>query len=130
MNKIEATQKGYVFTGAYSHNKEEMKERAKAERAKGNKACVVEVPSSKYSRGYRGMGYSVYYIESEANKAAREAKTRAIKIHQLQNELQKARAEVVRINALLKELKADNEGTAINEDEAITVEEAYAESTL
>jgi len=31
MNEVQARKAGYVFTGAYSHNKEEMKERAKVE---------------------------------------------------------------------------------------------------
>ncbi len=82
MNEKQAVQKGYVFTGAYSHDKEEMKARAAAERAKGNKACVMDVPASPLSRGSRGMGYSVYFIESEANKQAQEAKQRAIKVKQ------------------------------------------------
>lgn len=68
MTEREAVKKGYSFTGAYSHDKEEMKLRAAEERAKGNKAIVVDTPPSKYSRGYSGMGYSVYYIQSEANR--------------------------------------------------------------
>ena len=60
MNARQAEKEGYEFTGAYSRNKEEMKEGAKKERKEGYKAIVVYVPSSKYSRGYRGGGYSVY----------------------------------------------------------------------
>jgi hypothetical protein len=91
MNKRQAQQKGYVFTGAYSHDKEEMKERAAKERAKGNKAMVVDEPPSKYSRGSRGMGYSVYFIESETNKLLRETKAKAIKIYQVKTKLEELR---------------------------------------
>ena len=105
MNEVHARQKGYCFTGAYSHDKEEMKERAKAERAKGNKAVVVNEPPSKYSRGSRGMGYSVYFIESETNKMLREAQTKAIKIHQLKTKLQEAKYLVMQLEDELAKLQ-------------------------
>ena len=75
MNKRQAEAWGYFFTGHYSHDKDEMKLRAAEERKRGNKAVVVDVPTDKLSRGYRGMGYSVYMIKSEKNiqKEARDA---------------------------------------------------------
>jgi len=72
MNEKQAKEKEYHFHGAYSHYKEEMKQKAAELRAQGNKAIVVDTPPSKYSRGYSGMGYSVYWIESEENKQGGE----------------------------------------------------------
>lgn len=97
MNERQAVQAGYSFTGAYSHNREEMKNRAKEERAKGNKAVVVNTPPNPLSRGHRGMGYSVYYIESEANKQTREKKQRIMKIRNMNAELIAAKAKVVEL---------------------------------
>lgn len=54
----EAQRRGYQFTGVYSFDKEETKSR-KAE-YKGFKTLLVFEPSSKYSRGYRGGGWSIY----------------------------------------------------------------------
>jgi hypothetical protein len=97
MNERQAVQVGYVFTGAYSHNKEDMKDRAKKERARGNKAVVVNIPPNPLSRGSRGMGYSVYYIESETNKQAREKKQRIMKIRNMSAELNVAKAKVAEL---------------------------------
>ena len=41
-------EKGYKYTGVYSHDKEEVKQRAKEERKKGNFAQVVRIPSNPY----------------------------------------------------------------------------------
>lgn len=102
MNKLQAEKAGYVFHGAYGRYKDEIKERAKKLRALGNKAIVVTVPDSKYSRGPRGCGYSVYWIESEANKNARKAEERKNKIMRLKRELADAQAEVERIEEELR----------------------------
>ena len=108
MTKQEAIKKGYVYTGAYSSNKEEMKQRAADERAKGNKACVVETPSSKYSRGYGGMGYSVYYIESEANKKVKADDARLIKIWQIRRSLKEAQIKADELKTELEELEKEH----------------------
>lgn len=68
MNRLQAITKGYVYHGAYSRDPEEAKARAKNLRSQGNKAIVVGERDSKYSRGSRGMGYAVYWIQSEVNK--------------------------------------------------------------
>ena len=60
MNEEQARREGLGFTGHYSHNKDEQKAHAKEIRDQGFRAIVVNVPTSKLSRGYRGMGYSVY----------------------------------------------------------------------
>jgi len=65
MNKRQAINEGYVFTGAYSRDKNEMKERAKKMRQDGYLAVVVDVPPDKLSRGYGGGGYSVYAKPTE-----------------------------------------------------------------
>jgi len=106
MNEVQAQKKGYVFTGAYSHNKEEMKEQAAQERAKGNRAMVVDAPTSKYSRGFREMGYSVYFIESETNKMLRETEAKAIKIHQIKTKSEEARYLVKQLEDELAGLQA------------------------
>lgn len=93
-----AMEAGYSFTGAYSHDKEEMKKRAEEERAKGNKVMVVNCPPNPLSRGYHGMGYSVYFIESEANK---EAKRKALR----ENEISRLKAEETKLLARLDEIK-------------------------
>jgi len=105
MNERQARQAGYSFTGCYSHDKEEMKARAKEERAKGNKAIVVNVPTSKLSRGYHGMGYSVYFIESEENKEQKRLEIKANRIKNLERKLAEAELEVVEIKAELEGLK-------------------------
>jgi hypothetical protein len=110
MTKRQASANGYVFLGAYSHNKEEMKERAKRERAKGNKAVVVNVPPSKYSRGSRGMGYSVYFIESEANKKKRTRENLELKIAGKKLELDRLINEAYEIRIKLEELEIELEG--------------------
>jgi len=81
MNRRQAVENGYGFTGAYSHIKEEMKDEAKKERKGGYKAVVVNVPTNPLSRGYGGMGYSVYRKPTEkkikellAKKVAKEQK--------------------------------------------------------
>ena len=70
MNEQNARAEGLRFTGSYSHDKEEMKTKAKAIRTQGFNARVVNTPPDKLSRGYHGMGYSVYadakYFAAEA----------------------------------------------------------------
>ncbi|MBU1621767.1 MAG: hypothetical protein KKD77_21975 [Gammaproteobacteria bacterium] len=66
MNVKQAIEKGYSLTSAYSHNKEEIKTKIIEEKKKGNKAVLVNIPPSKYSRGYHGM-YIMYIIKSPAN---------------------------------------------------------------
>jgi hypothetical protein len=57
MNEKKAIEEGYNFTGSYSHDKEEMKSKAKEIRNEGFAAVVV---TSLLSRGSHGMGYSVF----------------------------------------------------------------------
>jgi len=61
MTKNEAIKNGYTFTGHYGWDKEAIKEIAKHERKKGNKAVTV------FERGQRQDGYSVYIIKSDEN---------------------------------------------------------------
>jgi len=51
------------------------------------------------------MGYSVYFIESDLNKQFREAKAKAIKIHQIKTELEKARYLVKQLEDELASLQ-------------------------
>jgi hypothetical protein len=60
MNEVQARQEGLSFTGHYSQDKDEVKANAKKIRDAGFNARVVNVPTSKLSRGSHSMGYSVY----------------------------------------------------------------------
>jgi hypothetical protein len=63
MNEKQAMEKGYGFTGAYSHDKDEMKTRLEEYKKVGYKGAVVSIPPNPLSRGHHGMGYSVYIEE-------------------------------------------------------------------
>ena len=72
---------GYEFSGIYERYKPEAKERAKKKREEGYKARVIFEPASKYSRGSRSGGWSVFIKptgaklkELEAEKVAKEEK--------------------------------------------------------
>lgn len=58
MTVREAEERGYRFTGIYNFNKEETK--ARKVEYKGFKTLLVFAPSSKYSRGGGGGGWSIY----------------------------------------------------------------------
>lgn len=60
MREKQAEEKGYRYTGSYERSKEKIKEELKEYKEQGYKAVIVEVPDSKLSRGYGGMGYSIY----------------------------------------------------------------------
>lgn len=79
VSEKQARAQGYEYHGAYERygGLEKIKERAKELRKQGNKAMVVYVPDSKYSRGGGGGGHAIYWIESEANKAVRKAEAKA-----------------------------------------------------
>lgn len=72
MNEAQARSLGYRHHGAFGRNKEDIKARAKELRSLGNKAIVVNITAPPYSRGHHGMGYGIYWIESEENKRIRE----------------------------------------------------------
>lgn len=62
MTEKQANVQGLSFTGLYvrRHDHEKAKAEAKSIRDQGFRAVVCPVPDSKYSRGPRGGGYSVY----------------------------------------------------------------------
>ena len=60
MTEKQAVDKGYRFTGIYERDKEEVKSRKKELEFKNYRTVVVVVPDSKYSRGPKGTGYSLY----------------------------------------------------------------------
>lgn len=72
MTKAERTlrDQGYAFTGIYTWNKAEAKDRAAQLRAEGHKARVVLKPASPYSRGGGMDGYSVLWTEAKAEVAS------------------------------------------------------------
>jgi hypothetical protein len=64
MNEKQATEKGYRYTGIYSRDIEEVKNTRDVRfRDKGYKAVLVTKKDSAYSRGPRGVGYSIYAEE-------------------------------------------------------------------
>lgn len=117
MNERQAEKAGYSFTGSFSWDKEEMKQRAKELRDKGNKAIVVNCPPNPLSRGHHGMGYSVYWIQSEANREV-EAKAEA---ERKRNRLIKERSELMRriseIDNLLWEISSPIPSVKETQDE-------------
>ena len=113
MNERQARQQGLTFTGAYSHNKEEMKTRAKEIRDQSFRAVVCTIPHNPLSRGHGGEGYSVYACE-------RWAKTQ--RLAEVNNRLKRIPAErQVAIDAcaeILTEL-ANTQQTFLKEKEAL-----------
>lgn len=101
MNKKQVIQKGYHFHGAYSHDKEEMKQRAVELRDQGNKAIVVDTPPNPLSCGYHGMGYSVYWIESEENIQKRKQAQAKREREELIAEREKITGRLAEIDVLL-----------------------------
>lgn len=76
MNRDQAKECGYAFSGIYERDKEIAKTKAKELRANGDLAVVVTERPSKYSRGFHSSGYSVYFKRTPANQAAFEEQTR------------------------------------------------------
>jgi hypothetical protein len=105
MTEQDARAQGYEFSGAYSNDKAEMKERAKKEKANGNKAIVVNVPTSKLSRGSKAMGYSVYVLKSEKNKTDEHNERKQSKLNQLEAEKKRLLDKIKEIDSEISELK-------------------------
>lgn len=57
-------EKGYKFSGVYTRDKTEAKQRAEKFRAEGKRATVVHIFPSRYSR-FGSDGYSVYVKEAQ-----------------------------------------------------------------
>ncbi len=106
MNEREASKQGLVFTGNYSHSKEEMKRIAKQIRDMGFRAVVCDVPPSKYSRGSHGLGYSIY-----VDRAYEEAKIRYDEWERAQASLDYLAAEIEKKKAELKDLESKLESS-------------------
>ena len=104
MTEKMAQNKGYSFTGFYSRDKEEMKVAALKLREQGNKAVVVDVPTSKYSRSGYSMGYSVYWIESEENKFDRETQRKENQKRSIISEIEKHKEAIAFLETELKNL--------------------------
>ena len=96
MNKQQAMDAGYNFHGCYerSFNKIEVLDTARELRKAGNKAITVKVPDSKYSRGGRGHGYAVYWIQSEANKELKAQEQRDQKRKNIKARIEKLYSEI------------------------------------
>lgn len=108
MTRQDAEKAGYVFTGCYSHEKEEMKTVASKLRKEGNRAVVVTVPPDPYARGGGRTGYSVYWAESIGNKKIREANERQVRICRLVTEKDELSARIRKIDSEIQ-----NEITAV-----------------
>lgn len=65
MNKKNAKEQDLRFTGIFSHDKEEVKDRIKKERKEkpGSRIMLVTEPPNRLSRGHHGNGYSAYADE-------------------------------------------------------------------
>lgn len=98
VSKNHALEEGYYFHGAYSHDLEEMKQRAAELRFQGHKAVVVNEPPSPLSRGHHGMGYSVYWIESEESKQKKHQDELLKRKKELIDERDKLKARLAEID--------------------------------
>ena len=117
MTKAErdAMDDGYYFSGIYEYFKSEATEKATEKRKQGYMAKTVFVPSSKYSRGHRAGGYSVYIkptkkkIKEIEKRKAQEEKTKQDNLKTIENYLDiKTGAELM--EHLKKILKSDFSG--------------------
>jgi len=100
MTSRQADESGYNYTGVYSRDKEEIKERIVEEKKKGNKAVIVNTPTSGYARGYKGMGYSMYVIKSPANLKAEKIKYYEIMIKNTEFKLKEKLEEIKELEGI------------------------------
>jgi phage shock protein A len=86
MTERDAIKKGYSYTGIWerSWEKDKVKARAKELRDAGNKAVMIP----------RGTGISVYWIESDANRAVRELEQAEREVTYRKNNLEHAKTVV------------------------------------
>lgn len=109
MNKKQAEEKGYRYTGIYARDREEIKKRAEIIRKEGYKAITVTVPDSKYSRGGVGVGYSVYVEEKYViNERKKEAIQKAER--EKNNMIEERKRIVLRLAEIDSILQKSNEG--------------------
>ena len=127
MTERQARQQGYSFHGAYDHDKDVIKRRAAELRAQGNKAVVVNVPPNPLSRGYHGMGYSVYWIESEANIEKRNAEDSQNKRNNLRNLIV---AKISELEAIIQRGKECNVLVLDNVSAALEMEKVRLTASL
>lgn len=104
MNARQAEEKGYSFTGIYGRDKDEVKARGEVIKKAGNKTVLVTVPDSKYSRGGRGTGYSIYWIESEKNRSFRLRSAKIQKMKFLIDQKHAMQVELEKLNKMIAEL--------------------------
>jgi hypothetical protein len=110
MNERQARQEGFSYTyGGRTH--EEIKETAAKLRREGNRAIMVWVPPNPLSRGYDCGHYSVYWIESDSNRAKRIHGENLRKLESLKQKYKELTDELVamysEIKAMEKELSND-----------------------
>jgi hypothetical protein len=113
MTKNEARKNGYVFQGTYAFEREKEKVLNKAAelRRAGNKAVTVLEPPDRYSNNRR-TGYSVYWIESEANKTKREQAEFMAQQHSLINQMRELQTRIDAIKAKLEAMGTSKETLA------------------
>ena len=76
MNIETALKKGYVRTGIYARNGEEIQARMSELRSDGYKVLFVTVPDNPHSRGGVGVGYAIVaeprYLKDQQAQASRK----------------------------------------------------------
>ena len=91
MTEKQARDKGYIFTGIYERDKEEVKSRKKDLEFENYRTVLVVVPDSKYSRGPKGTGYSLY-VETKYFTDAR-IKDLFFQLEEIQDRKEEAKVE-------------------------------------
>jgi len=107
MNERKAEQAGYTFHGAYGRDKDEIKKRAADLRALGNKAVMVTERDDKLSRGWRGTGYSVYWIESPENIHKRQVERKQQEIASQKKLIEECEGKIWAANLRVSDLEME-----------------------
>ena len=110
MTEKQAIDNGYSLTGFYSYCREDMMTQRDLIQKQGNEAIVVPIPPPLSTKLVVGiviptrMGYSVYWKESEENRAARIKYINATKVSKLSDKKLNLEIQLAAIQEMIDEL--------------------------
>lgn len=110
MTEKQAIDEGYSFTGHYSYCKDDMMLCRDLIQKQGNKAIVVPIPPPLSIKIVMGitipgrMGYSIYWKESDENRAARIKYIKATKVSKLRDKKLNLEIQIAAIQGQIDEL--------------------------